>query len=76
MRIVEKKGEAEAEAIGRAPPKTVEWGKEDLVLVAVIALILIGLGLGQLSIQEALAYFGVSGAGGVWGMLGGTASSK
>jgi len=30
----------------------------------------------QLTIQEFLTYLGVTGAGGLWGMLGGTSSSK
>jgi len=63
-----------AEKAAERPARTVSIGKEDLFLVFVIALILVGLGLGKLTFQEALAYFGVTSAGGVWGWLGGNAS--
>ncbi|MCW4052766.1 MAG: hypothetical protein NWE78_06135 [Candidatus Bathyarchaeota archaeon] len=71
MRIVKRRDDAR-----NVDTKKVELGKEDLVIIAVIAFVFIGLGIGQLTIQEALAYFGVSGAGGVWGMLGGITSEK
>jgi hypothetical protein len=71
MRIVKRRDDTRNVDI-----KKVELGKEDLVIIAVIAFVFIGLGIGQLTIQEALAYFGVSGAGGVWGMLGGITSEK
>ena len=71
MRIVKRRDDTR-----NVDTKKIELGKEDLVIVAVIALVLIGLVIGQLTIQEALAYFGVSGAGGVWGMLGGITSEK
>jgi hypothetical protein len=56
--------------------RTVEFGKEDLLLLLVVAILLIGYARGQLSIQELLAYLGVSTTGGVWGLIGGAASSK
>lgn len=71
MRIVKRRDDAR-----NVDTKKVELGKEDLVIIAVIAFVFIGLGIGQLTIQEALAYFGVSGAGGVCGMLGGITSEK
>ncbi len=71
MRIVKRRDDAR-----NVDTKKVELGKEDLVIIAVIVFVFIGLGIGQLTIQEALAYFGVSGAGGVWGMLGGITSEK
>lgn len=81
MRIVPKESEVQLYAAkGVTPPpsigKTVELGKEDIVLAITIGLILLGVALGQLTIKDALAYFGVSAAGGVWGLIGGHASSK
>jgi len=65
---------------GQPPPatvsKTVELGKEDIVLAITIGLIIAGVFLGQLTIQDALTYFGVSAAGGVWGLIGGYSSSR
>ncbi len=83
MRIV-KKGEREAveaslKSGSPTPPdvsKTVQLGSEDLVLGVIILVLIIGYVRGQLTIQDLLAYLGVSGAGGLWGMLGGSASSK
>jgi len=65
MRIVEKKV---------APGKTVEFGKEDILFLLIVVLILIGLGFGKLTFEEALGYLGVTSTGGVWGLLGGSAS--
>ena len=65
------------EARGPAPEgKTVEFGKEDILALVIVAILLFGYARGQLTIQELLAYLGVSATGGVWGMLGGSASSK
>ncbi len=47
-----------------------------MILVIVIVILVIGYLRGQLTIQDFLSYLGVSGAGGLWGMLGGSASSK
>lgn len=55
--------------------KKVKFGKEDLFLVFIVALLLLGLSLEKLTFEEVLGYFGVTGAGGIWGMLGGNASS-
>jgi len=81
MRIVPKQSEVSFYMDkGQPPPatlnKTVEFGKEDVVLAIIIGLILLGVALGQLTIKDALAYFGVSAAGGVWGLIGGHSSSK
>jgi hypothetical protein len=83
MRIVRKgEEEATAKAIqeGKMPAaevsKTVQLGVEDIVLVIVMAVLIVGYARGQLTIQEFLTYLGVTGAGGLWGMLGGTSSSK
>jgi len=66
---------------GQAPTasdgtRTVEFGKEDLLLALVIAILLIGWANGQLTIQQVLAYLGVSTTGGVWGLIGGASSDK
>jgi hypothetical protein len=60
------------------PPegRTVEFGKEDLLLLLIIVILLAGYIRGQLTIQELLAYLGVSTTGGVWGLIGGVSSSK
>jgi hypothetical protein len=83
MRIVRKgEEEATAKAIqeGKMPTsevsKTVQPGVEDIILVIVMAVLIVGYARGQLTIQEFLTYLGVTGAGGLWGMLGGTSSSK
>jgi hypothetical protein len=83
MRIV-RKGEKEVTAAAVAtkslPPsdvsKTVQLGFEDIILLIVMAVLIVGYARGQLTIQEFLTYLGVTGAGGLWGMLGGTSSSK
>jgi len=56
--------------------RKVEPGWEDLIVLVVIVLVVIGYAKGQLTIQDVLSYIGVSGAGGIWGMLGGSSSSK
>jgi hypothetical protein len=66
---------------GQAPTpsdgtKTVEFGKEDLILALIIAILLIGWATGQITIQQLLAYLGVSTTGGVWGLIGGASSDK
>jgi len=81
LRIVPKESEAKLYLEkGQAPPptvsKTVVLGKEDTILAITIGLILLGVALGQLTIKDALEYFGLSAAGGVWGLLGGHSSSK
>lgn len=53
-----------------------EFGKEDLLLLLIIVILLAGYIRGQLTIQELLAYLGVSTTGGVWGLIGGVSSSK
>jgi hypothetical protein len=83
MRIV-KKGEKamlEAALAGRAvspvdSSKTVEFGKEDAIIVIVLVLLTVGYLRGQLTIQDFLSYLGITGAGGLWRMIGGTSSSK
>jgi hypothetical protein len=54
--------------------RSVTYGKEDLILVFGVALILFGLWFGKLTFEQALAYIGVSTSGGVWGLLSGNAS--
>ena len=82
MRIVRKTSKAAAAAVpgkGPAPSeggKTVELGKEDIILALIIAILLIGWGTGQLNIQQLLAYLGVTTTGGVWGLIGGASSDK
>jgi hypothetical protein len=56
------------------PKKNVTFGREDLLLVFVVALILSGLLLGKVTFDQALAYIGVSTSGGVWGLISGRAS--
>jgi hypothetical protein len=58
----------------RSDPKAVKTGVEDFILVIVMAVLIWGHAGGQLTIQEFLTYLGVTGAGGLWGMLGGTSS--
>jgi hypothetical protein len=69
--LVTEKRVAPAEA-----SRTVEFGKEDYLLLIVLLILAIGYLRGQLSIQEVLAYLGVSTTGGVWGLIGGSSSSK
>jgi hypothetical protein len=90
MKIVVKKGKKEvtgkkefttaAVTAEGLPPsdvsKTVQPGFEDIILLIVMAVLITGYARGQLTIQEFLTYLGVTGAGGLWGMLGGTSSSK
>lgn len=83
MRIVRKgeKEATEAALAGKTPlpsdiSKTVRLGFEDIILLIVIAVLITGYTRGQLTIQDFLTYLGVTGAGGLWGMLGGTSSSK
>lgn len=83
MRIVrqdEKQLIAQAAAANiPAPPivsKTVKLGFEDIILLIVTAVLITGYLRSQLTIQEFLTYLGVTGAGGLWGMLGGTSSAK
>jgi hypothetical protein len=80
MRIVVEKKTVPAKAAGLPAEETVsrnvKFGKEDLLLVFIVALILVGLGLGKLTFEQALAYVGVSTSGGVWGLLSGSASEK
>lgn len=56
--------------------KTVQLGVEDLIIAIVMIVLVVGYVRGQLTIQDFLTYLGVTGAGGLWGMLGGTSSSK
>ncbi len=56
--------------------RKVNVGKEDWFLVFVVAFILAGLFLGKITYEQALAYFGVSASGGVWGLISGNASEK
>jgi len=82
LRIVRKPGKVMvAAAPGKAPttPETVrtaEFGKEDFILALILAILLIGWGTGQLTIQQLLAYLGVTTTGGVWGLIGGASSDK
>jgi len=55
---------------------TVELGREDILLAIVLVILVIAYARGQLTIQEFLAYFGVTTTGGVWGLIGGLSSSK
>lgn len=78
--VVERKEETVTRGGAQVPQqtetRTVQFGKEDLLLVFIVALILVGLALGKLTWESALAYIGVSTSGGVWGLLSGTASGK
>jgi hypothetical protein len=65
---------AEQEELETPPKKNVAFGREDLLLVFVVALILAGLLLGKITFDQALAYIGVSTSGGVWGLISGRAS--
>lgn len=83
MRIVrraEKQVVAAAAQAKTLPPsdvsKTVQFGVEDAILALVVIVLIVGYARGQLTIQDFLTYLGVTGAGGLWGMLGGTSSSK
>jgi hypothetical protein len=83
MRIVRKEEKGATKTAlaekGLPPPdvsKAVKLGFEDLILAMVMIVLVVGYVRGQLTIQEFLTYLGVTGAGGLWGMLGGTSSSK
>jgi hypothetical protein len=70
MRIVKK-----VDRDGK-PSRTVAPGTEDVFILFIAVLIIVGLVLGKITFQEALGYFGVTSAGGVWGFIGGNSSSK
>lgn len=81
LRIVRKPTKVAAAALsGQTPsaegPRSVEIGKEDFILVLIVAILLIGWATGQLTIQQLLAYLGVSTTGGLWGLIGGVSSDK
>jgi len=78
MRIVVEKPEvkAEGQVLEQTETRKVQFGKEDWLLVFIIALILVGLALGKLTWESAFSYIGVSTSGGVWGLLSGNASGK
>lgn len=81
MRIVKEEKKATMTMAEKGLPpsdvsKTVKLGIEDLILAIVMIVLAVGYVRGQLTIQEFLTYLGVTGAGGLWGMLGGTSSSK
>jgi hypothetical protein len=57
-----------------AGTKTVQLGIEDALLVLVVAILLYGWGTKQLTIEQLLAYLGVSTTGGIWGLIGGASS--
>ena len=54
----------------------VKFGYEDIIIVIVLVVITVGYLRGQLSISEFLGYLGVSGTGGLWGVVSGTASDS
>ena len=85
MRIVRKAEKEIVEAYKSKSPetrgsppdgKTVEFGKEDIILAIIIGLLILAYAQGQLTIQEVLAYLGVTTSGGVWGLIGGASSTK
>ena len=81
MRIVVEKKASAVKGLGLTAPEVtisrkVAFGREDLVLVFMVALILVGLAMGKLAFDQALAFIGVSTSGGVWGLLSGNASDK
>lgn len=81
MRIVVEKKDRTFKRDGKdvteeTSSRNVKFGKEDVLLVFVVALILVGLGIGKLTFEQALAYIGISTSGGVWGLLSGNASEK
>ncbi len=61
---------------GAAPEgtKSVKPGYEDLLLVLIVAILLVGWGTKQLTIEQVLTYLGAGTTGGVWGLIGGSAS--
>jgi hypothetical protein len=73
MRIVKKE---ELKGHNGEKGSTARPGYEDLILALIVIVLIVGYARGQLTIQDFLTYLGVSGAGGLWGMLGGTLSSK
>jgi hypothetical protein len=79
VRIVRRGEKAQLEGKSPAPAdmsRTVEFGKEDYLLLIVLLILTIGYLRGQLSIQEVLTYLGVTTTGGIWGLIGGSSSSK
>jgi hypothetical protein len=76
VKVIVKGGQGEEAVTKEKEARTVKYGKEDLLLVFIVALILAGLGLGKLTFEQALGYIGVSTSGGVWGLLSGNASEK
>jgi hypothetical protein len=49
--------------------KKIQLGVEDVILGMALLVLTVGYLRGQLTIQDFLSYLGVSGAGGLWGML-------
>jgi hypothetical protein len=79
LRIVRRPAKIAAAISGQPPApseasRTVEFGKEDIVFALIVGILVAGWVTGQLTIEQLLAYLGVSTTGGVWGLIGGFSS--